>query len=555
MGETIKKGVRLITAFSILGTMVFGAGYNGEMIAEKEKVTVAYNGANLVNVLRTLSFSNDLNMVISDKISGTVTVSVKNAQLDDLLEAILRSNGYTYIQSGNLVEIMSLEDAKKMQETDRSLSKVFSLKKIDASEVAEDVKLLLKDGDTSITNTDTNSITVRAKKSELISVKKFLDERDGIKKEDAQKNVELIRVKHMTPQKAYEILGEIGYKIAGDIKYSESLGGLLVIASSEEADALKGIMDKIDVPELQVVIEARILEVQEGNGRDWGMSWGYNSNNLTEADSSDGGGGYLSGTDSYFDASSLSDGITLGLGLLGSDQFSAVYRNIVEDSSTEILAKPVITTLNGKKATIKLTEEVPYKELEYISDSGDATSTSYEFKDVGITLEVTPIITDDGMIKIEVTPEISEVTGYTDDGVPYVSSRKVETNVIVRNGQTLAIGGLIKDTKSTTSTKDPFLSKIPILGYLFKSSSDSKSKTNLMIFITPKIIMSRDMSQKFNLVKGSSGTVLKTMKKEEADGKKDMTTAKNDINNQEKTTEEEVVSGIEKIQQKLSGSN
>ena len=543
MGETIKKGAQIITAFTILGATVFGAGYNGEMIAQNQKVTVDYHGANLVNVLRTLSFSNDLNMVISDKISGTVTMSVKDAQLDDLLEAILRSNGYTYIQSGNLVEIMSLEDAKKMQESDRSISKVFSLKKVDASELSEDVKLLLKDGDTSIVNADTNSITVRAKKSELISVKKFLDERDGIKKEDAQKNVELIRVKHMTPQKAYEILGEIGYKITGDIKYSESLGGLLVIASSEEADTLKSIMDKIDVPELQVVIEVRILEVQEGNDRDWGIGWGYNSTDLESVG------------DSYVDASSLSDGITLGLGLLGTDQFSAVYRNIVEDSSTEILAKPVITTINGKKAKIELTEEVPYKELEYVSDSGDATSTSYEFKEVGITMEVTPVITDDGMIKIEVTPEISEVTGYTDDGVPYVSSRKVETNVIVRNGQTLAIGGLIKDTQSITDSKDPFLSKIPILGYLFKNSSNSKSKTNLMIFITPKIIMSRDMSQKFNLVKGSSGTVLKTMKKEETEVKKNVTTAKTDGNTQEKTAEETTISGIEKIQQKLSESN
>jgi len=554
MGETIKKGVRLITAFSILGSTIFGAGYNGEIIAPDQKVTVDYNKADLVNVLRTLSFSNDLNIVISDKVSGTVTMSVKDTQLDDLLEAILRSNGYTYVQSGNLVEIMSLEEAKTMQESDRSVSKVFSLKKIDASEVAEDVKLFLKDGDTSVVNEGTNSITVRAKKSELISVKSFLDERDGIKKEDAQKNVELIRVKHMTPQKAYEILGEIGYKIAGDIKYSESLGGLLVIASSEEADTLKNIMDKIDVPDLQVVIEARILEVQEGTGRDWGMSWGYNSNNLTEADSSDGSGGYLSGTDSYYDASSLSDGITLGLGLLGSDQFSAVYRNVVEDNTTEILAKPVITTLNGKKATIELTEEVPYKELEYVSDSGDATSTSYEFKDVGITLEVTPVITDDGMIKIEVTPEISEVTGYTDDGVPYVSSRKVETNVIVRNGQTLAIGGLIKDTKSTTDTKDPYLSKIPILGYLFKSSSNEKSKTNLMIFITPKIIMSRDMSQRFNLVKGTSSSVLKTIKNPETMVTEKTTKVKDDGDTLE-TTYEEKVTGIDKIQQKLSESN
>ncbi len=546
MGKKRKRGTLFIAVLSMLGSLAFGAGYNGEMIAPQQNVTVDYQGADLVNVLRTLSFSNDLNMVISDKISGTVTMSVKNAGLDDLLEAILRTNGYTYTQNGNLVEIMSLEEAEKMQGSDRPVSMVFSLKKIDASEVVDDVKLLLKDGDTAIVNSDNNSLTVRANKIELINVKRFLNERDRIKSEETRKNVELIKIKHMSTEKAYEILGEIGYKIAGNVKPSESLGGLLVIASDEEVGELKKLLGKIDLPELQVVIEARILEVQEGNDRNWGMSWGYNSNNIEESDEKDGRGGYISGSDSYFDASNISDGITLGLGLLGNDQFSAVYRNIISETSTEILAKPTVTTVSGKKARIDLTDEVPYKQLEYISDSGDATSTSYEFKDVGITLEVTPQVTEDGMIKIEVSPEISEITGYTADGVPFTSKRKVETNVIIRNGQTLAIGGLIKDTGNRTDTKDPILSKIPILGYFFKTKSNEKSKTNLMIFITPKIIMSRDMDERVSIVKGVGSSALRTIKK---DGTEPQETENPDAAND--IPYENTPTGIDKIQHKL----
>ncbi len=536
MKQRMKK--LLILCMLITGTLAQGAGYNGEMIASNKRVSVDYQGADLVNVLRGISFDNNLNMVIDDSIQGTVTLSVRNALIDDLLEAILRSNGYTYLQSGNLVEVMTVEKAVETINTDKPSSQVFKLENVNAGEIMEDVRKLLKDGDTIIENPDNNSLTVRARRREMFAVEEFLRGRDGKSIEEVRKNVELIRTKHLSPTQVYEVLVEMGYKVAGDIRISETLNGLLVIANKSEVSKLKSVIESIDTPDHQVVIEARIVEVIEGNGRNWGISWSYNIENQSE-DAKE-------GVDTIIDASNISSGINIGLGLLGNDQFTAIYRNIVEDKSTEVLARPTITTLNKMKAKIDLVDEVPYKQLEYINEDQTNTSTSYEFKETGITLEVTPQISEDGMIKMEVAPTISEVTGWTEDNVPFISKRSVETNVIVRNGETLAIGGLIKDNSSRTDTKNPFLSRIPIIGYFFRTSKSEKNKTNLMIFITPKLILNRDLADRINIVEGTSGSGAKTVSRDGLPEKPiaELTPASDGM-------PENISTGINRIQEKL----
>ncbi len=535
MKQRMKK--LLILCMLITGTLAKGAGYNGEMIAPNKRVSVDYQGADLVNVLRGISFDNNLNMVIDDGIQGTVTLSVRNALIDDLLEAILRANGYTYLQSGNLVEVMTVGKALETINTDKPTSQVFKLENVNAGEIMGDVKKLLKEGDTIIENPDNNSLTVRARRREMLAVDDFLRGRDGKSIEEVRKNVELIRTKHLSPTQIYEVLVEMGYKIAGDIRISETLKGLLVIANKSEVSKLKSVIESIDTPDHQVVIEARIVEVVEGNGRNWGISWSYNVDNVDNA---------KEGANTVIDASNISNGINIGLGLLGNDQFTAIYRNIVTDSSTEVLARPTITTLNNMKAKIDLVDEVPYKQLEYISNDQENTSTSYEFKETGITLEVTPQISEDGMIKMEVAPTISEVTKYTEDNVPFISKRSVETNVIVRNGETLAIGGLIKDNSSRTDTKNPFLSRIPIIGYFFRSNKSEKTKTNLMIFITPKLILNRELEDRINLVEGTSGSGAKTVSREVLPEKPvaEVMPAVDDI-------PENISTGINRIQEKL----
>lgn len=145
----------------LCGSISMGAGYNGEIIAPDRKISVDYQGADLVNVLRSLSFENDLNLIISDDIQGTVTLSVRRTLIDDLLEAVLRTNGYTYLQSGNIVEILTLEKAKETMTTGKSITKTFKLKNVDVEQFALQVRTFLEPQDKIIVNKDNNTMTDR----------------------------------------------------------------------------------------------------------------------------------------------------------------------------------------------------------------------------------------------------------------------------------------------------------------------------------------------------------------------------------------------------------
>lgn len=547
--KQIKKILLTILFLVIIVEKTYTEGYNGEIIAPNIRISVDYQGANLTDVLRSISFDNDLNMLINDEVQGSVTVNINNVLVDDLLEAILRTNGYTYLKSGDLVEVVSLDTVESLLSIEKPTSKTFKLKNIGVIEVVADIEKLIGENASIIEDENTNSITIRGKRRDILTVERYLNVRDSLKISQVQKNVELIRMKHLTPEEVYNVLLEMNYRLPGDIRVSDTLNSLIVIAGEKEVTALKSLIDKLDTPDHQVVIEARIVEVQEGDGRDWGISWQYNANkNEDNRGGSGSDGTVIDGSDSFLDVTDLTNGISLGLGLLGSDQFTAIYRNLVTNDTTEILARPTVTTLNRKTAKIDIIDEVPYKQLEYISENGGSNSSSFEFKEVGITLEVTPQISEDGYINMAIAPSISEVTGVTADGVPYVSTRSVETNVIIRGGETLAIGGLIKNNLTINETKDPLLSKIPLLGGLFKTNTKSDSKTNLMIFITPRLILNRDTTERVNLIKGEASVGIKSL--EERAKVVETSTAGEEI----PQVADDVVTGINRIQEKLKNA-
>jgi type II secretory pathway component GspD/PulD (secretin) len=164
---------------------------------------------------------------------------------------------------------------------------------------------------------------------------------------------------------------------------------------------------------------------------------------------------------------------------------------------TNILSAPRITTVNNRKAEIKIIESYPWAEPEASTDqNGNVTVTwKINYEEIGIVLKVEPTINNDGMISMVLEPEVSEKTGdleLTTSGVTYkvpiIDKRSASTKVVIGDGQTLIIGGLIKDKTTKGSTKVPLLGDIPGLGYLFKSKKDTTDKTELLIFVSPTII-------------------------------------------------------------------
>ncbi len=489
----------LFLIYIFLGINLYPATYDGIEIAPKEKVTLNYRQTPLIDVLKSISRAYNLNIVLSDKIAGTVTVNLNNVPLDDALEVILKVNGYTYMNRGQILEVLDIDSAKQrmiLGEDERRSYKTYKLGLVSATDFSEKIKKVLNEEDKILVDKDKNQLIVFARSREMLLIDSILaDYREEIK---SDRNVELIRTMFLSPEEVVNILSEMGYSISGDVRVSNSLNGILVIAGRDEVQKLKNVVGKIDVPKLQVTIEVRIVEINESFGKETGVS-GWTVTDQAGDSSNDGfmkllAAGFLSG-------GTLSDGISFE-GVLGEDQFNGIYKFIMSNTNSDLLSKPNVTTISGKEALVDLTDEVPYKQLVKIDESGDVSTQEYEFKQVGISLRVTPVVTENEYISMKVKPEISEVTGFTDDNIPYTSRRSVETNVIVKNGETLAIGGLVRETELETVTKIPLLGDIPLLGHLFRSTSKQKQKKNLVVFLTPKIVKVRELSENLTLVQG-----------------------------------------------------
>jgi general secretion pathway protein D len=171
---------------------------------------------------------------------------------------------------------------------------------------------------------------------------------------------------------------------------------------------------------------------------------------------------------------------------------NAVLSTLASDKRFNVLSTPRICTTNNRQAQINISQSVPYVQDVRETESGTRTY-SIGYLDVGIILDVTPRITRDGLVTIEVVQQANELQGFTTFQAPMVSQRQAETTITVRDGETIILGGMIRDQKDRTVRKVPVLGDLPLIGGLFRSMSNSTQKTELMVFLTPRVV--RDPEQ------------------------------------------------------------
>ena len=181
--------------------------------------------------------------------------------------------------------------------------------------------------------------------------------------------------------------------------------------------------------------------------------------------------------------------------ILSVPQMSATLRFLNEDHDAEFLANPRVVTSNNQKAEIKITRAQPVPQLNFNEQTAQAVFSGFQDKEFGNTLVVTPVINKDNFISMNVKPEISNKVGdasFTFGGAtvvsPIIDKRTLESNVVIKSGDTLAIGGLLQDESTKGRTKVPVLGDIPGIGYLFQEHLNSRTKRNLLVFVTPTII-------------------------------------------------------------------
>ena len=303
--------------------------------------------------------------------------------------------------------------------------------------------------------------------------------------------VKQIRCKYAYAKDLAEILKNMIGSESGAIMADERTNILIIKESPDIIARMEKLIVNLDRPTQQVYIQAEIVEISSTDNNEFGIEWLWKTANIGSVD------GQV-GTDFSLRASGNANGDAatssavdnsfpfptspgLGVGILNSD-VEAVLHALAETNNLNLLSRPRLVTMDNQESVIEVGDQIPFRKLNQFG------VTSTEFKDATVQLVVKPHIVDSEYIMMKVSPKADFANGFTPDGTPIISTRNASTNVKIRNGQTLVIGGLIRDSQVNTESKVPVLGDIPLLGYLFKNSKSTKTKTQLIVFITPIIL-------------------------------------------------------------------
>jgi len=415
---------------------------------------------------------------------------------------------------GQEISVMPIEfsDAKKLV---KILSSIFKTT----------VKTKKKDPDkvvTFVADERTNTIVLLASENDTVRIKKLVKLLDR----EVPRGKEKIRVYYLenaTAEDLAKVLQELPAKkqspakgkkeaplISGDviIKADKATNSLIIMAEKDDYLVIEEIIKKLDIPRAMVYIECLIMEVNVNKEFNLGTEWQAGGKTDYDGQSKTGffGGGFSGGGESNYsniggmtpDKGSVSFPSGFSLGVFGEfveiggikfPNLAAVIQAHKKDKDVHILSTPQILTTDNEEASITVGKNIPYITRQDTTSTGsDINYSNYEYKDVGITLKITPQISKDRMVRLNISQEVTKLESSSGEFRPTTLKRTIDTTIIVKDKNTVVIGGLIDDSFSNIEYMVPCLGNIPLLGWAFKSMSKSNDKTNLFIFLTPHVI-------------------------------------------------------------------
>nr|WP_232279390.1 type II secretion system secretin GspD [Psychromonas ingrahamii] len=281
------------------------------------------------------------------------------------------------------------------------------------------------------------------------------------------------------------------------IEAHEGTNAIVVSAQPALMSSLTSIIRQLDIRRAQVLVEAIIVEVSEGDGINLNVQWGTTNGGTQFQDSAVTTGNIVAGTQDNDAAISAIGNISGGIaGYIGSN-WGVVLQALSSATTSNILATPSLTTLDNQEASFIVGDEVPVLTGSTSSATNDNPFQTIERKEIGIKLKVTPQINEGDSVQMIIEQEVSDIKNDTSAVDVIFSTRSVKTTVLAKSGETIVIGGLIDETVKETVQKVPLLGDIPLLGFLFRSTQSSTEKRNLMIFLRATII--RDDQTMMNL--------------------------------------------------------
>jgi type IV pilus assembly protein PilQ len=429
-----------------------------------EKISLDFFETDLKNVFRILKEVSGQNFAIDKEVTGKVTLSLeKPLPWDQVLDLVLKMNGLGKTMEGDVIRISTMATLQKEEKVLAEKRDEFYKAQLRESHVTAFFTLNYADAEEVYNN----------------AIRPFY--------EIEEKNEESKR-KDATEGKDQKIMAKSSFRVnqefSGTVSVDKRKNMLIVTDTPAAVKRIKELVERLDVVTPQIIIEARIVEANSTFTREIGFDWGTISLEAFKI----GGAVKLGPTTMQANniPSTFSGNNTLGFNFTTIEglNFSIVDAKLTAselEGKTNIVSSPKISTLNGREAIIKQGVEVPYLERD---SSGNAT---VKFKNVDLLLKVTPTVSGDDRVTMKIFITKNDVIDPTAPE-PALSTNEANTNILVEDGDTIVIGGILKDAKKFSEGGIPGLRKLPALGWLFRSEKVENSKNELLIFITPRVV-------------------------------------------------------------------
>ncbi len=443
----VRKIFNIFIFLVIIEGLIFAQGLSKEEKKEedirKENIIeyLEFREVDIKDVLRQLARQYNLNIVFSQSVKGPITIQLHNVTIDQALDAIVSANGYVYTKKGNIYKVTTPEEAEK----EVVQTKVFKLSNADASKLKETLKKVLS----------------------------------------AQ----------------------------GSIEADMRSNSLIVTDVPSVLAKIEGMISTLDEPTRQVLIEAKFIETSLGTTEKLGIDWSttvtaYGSSRpITFPFKAKGDEMFSRGifptpspSDSDFSSSvafPYVDADNFTFGTLDFTQYQAVLNFLKTKTNSRLISAPRVVTMDNKQAEIYIGKTRPIPQFEYNDETGNYQITGFEEKIEGVTLTVTPQISkvnNEYYIKLKLKPKVTNYVDKVTFGAlgfdyPIMSERYADTEVVIKNDQTIVIGGLIETKKTKSIHKVPLLGDLPLLGFFFTyKSTEPNEKSELLIFVTARVI-------------------------------------------------------------------
>lgn len=439
-----------------------------------KKISLDFQDIEVRRVLQLLADFTNINMVTADSVQGNITLHLKDVPWDQALDIILKTKNLDKRRNGNVIWIAPVSELIKSEEDEaKAIAQSTKLAPLQTEYIllkyakAADIEKLITQGRNSGTsNSNTNgSATV-------------------------------------------EPLGDsVGTLLSprGTISLDPRTNTLIINDTSQKIDQIRKMIDLLDIPVKQVMIEARIVRATTSFSKEMGVKWGILSQGINQNSNLLVGGSEKTlwnlrtpnsdGTYTIEQPDNLNvdlgvtttgaSSIAFGLISLSDFMLDLELSALQADGYGEVISTPKVMSADKQKAKVATGVEVPYQSTTN-SAAGSTATTS--FKEALLSLEVTPNITPDGKILMELNIANDSINSYAQNGEAILNKNTINTNVLVNNGETVVLGGVFEQTTNNAVTKVPFLGDLPYVGRLFKKTAKSEAKNELLIFVTPRIV-------------------------------------------------------------------